>query len=484
MESEKINMISSPRPNLNETSNLLTKQPILMCQQYMCNEIITNITNKLGFTLYHMIMVIAIWCAYLGEGAQMQSFNMLMPILKNMYSFSELNILASSVFIGFVLGSAFSSILTNYYTRGKVVKVAMITYSLFSIIIIFFNNFFIFAICRFLIGVCIGVYMPQLIVNLSEILPNNNIKDLIIVSVNIFFRFGVIYFMCCFVFIMPNYAMDNYRPTMLSTNIPIIISTLLIIVYFRDSPKILLEKNNLEQIIINLEYVSKFSATYRIPSYDIEFLKDEFNKMTRYKDLTLLDNTKIKLDKVNIRLIILITTLFVSSSMINVTSMYSLPLMLYNLSIEEHLNHTNNFEIIILTQVVTVPAIIIAALIAKPIGKKYTILIGYIPCFIASVMPLLINNSLITSCSLINFFILFASCSNKLYILDVFPTSLRHTALGICLCLSKIGDTFTPLLCNISFKYWFNGPIILICVLAFIGSIFGIILPNDKKKKV
>jgi len=180
---------------------------------------------------------------------------------------------------------------------------------------------------------------------------------------------------------------------------------------------------------------------------------------------------------------VLCSLIFLTTSMVNVIYIYALPIILVKREQSQiNLNPEGSSTVaqeMLLTQIVTIPSILLSALICKYIGRKNTIAIGMILCFIASAIPAYLGKKLIISSTLVNFFIIFGQCTIKVYVIEAFPTKLRDYSLAFCYFISKFGDALTPILCNWAFNSYMYGPIIIANVLCLVGSICTLLLPFD-----
>jgi hypothetical protein len=311
---------------------------------------------------------------------------------------------------------------------------------------------------------------------------------MVILSMYIFYRCGILYFIFCFKLLQPDVTPEHWKETLLLSSLPIIFITILSRIYFQDSPKLHLSKKELYKAIdtvYDLAREKSKNGVFQISDRDIAHLKEEFVVNEHVEN-----SNKVEFSYKNLfshqysTLIILCSFIFLCASMVNVIFIYSLPLMItrktkFSRPNEFHFfKHDMAMEILI-TQIVTIPAIILSALICKLIGRKSTISMGFLLCFFATFVPCLTNKGLIVSSAFVNFFIIFAQCTIKVYIIEAFPTKLRDYALSFCFCISKIGDCLVPLMCNLSLNLFPFGPIAFASAICVTGLVASVSLPFD-----
>lgn len=244
--------ISDDSTNHNEKSDELEQTFLLKNSSNNCNSIklIENIINKIGYSNYHRILIFICGVLYFSEGAQLFSLNMLMPAMRKIFSSENVNdswyefvltFMASAFFFGFMMGTFFVGYLTKKYGRRNSINVMLNLYFIFSILIFMIENIYWITFMRVFIGFCMGILSPQFITNLSEFLPTEN-KEMVILSMYIFYRMGIIYFLFNFKLIMPNYEIENWRYTFFICSLPILLILVLSHLYLKDSPKLLFLK--------------------------------------------------------------------------------------------------------------------------------------------------------------------------------------------------------------------------------------------------
>jgi hypothetical protein len=291
----------------------------------------------------------------------------------------------------------------------------------------------------------------------------------------IFYRFGVLYFVGIFEIFSPDFYNENWKWCLALCVLPIIITTIFTFIYFEESPKMHMSKNNLEEAEQTIAKLAALSIN-RIDSSDIVKLREEYK--ANYKtnestfDLSIILSTKYR------TITFLCAIIVLSSSMINVCNMYSLPIMLTK-NEHYHQGHQGLALRVLIPQIVVIPGILFSVTSCKYLGRKFTIIIGFVSCFISSLVSSIYCEGIIISLALINFFNIISICGIKMYVIEFFPTHSRDHAVALCYFGARLGDSLCPLLCNMSFKIYSYGSMLIINILCCFGSICSILLPFD-----
>ena len=436
-----------------------------------------NILNIIGYTNYHFLLVFGCCSFYFSEGAQLYAFNLLMPIYNVILHLNSTKhlLLSSICYFGYAFGSFFVGTLTKHYNRKMPLMISLIFYSLFSILVILFQNFYWIILCRFIIGLCIGIISSLYLSNMSEYLPIFN-RELTIGLVLSSYVLGILFYIYTFKIIMPDYMnFEKWRIILLLTSLPCTVSCIFSLFIIRDSPRLLFNKDCFVEGIIELRTLTN-NTCYQLTDLDQEKLKNELaiskSKKIEFSFL-LLFSPKFRI-LTTINLLLLLTT-----SAAYVSNFYSLPLILYS----QKKKHSEMFSEIILAQSFSIPAILLASILAgiQSIGRKYSIAIGFAISFGVALIASIMEYQIIVCCSLINFFIMISYFLSKVYLIESFPSKLRDHGMSIIFVVARIAESVSPSICELMFKLFEFGPLLWICLLCLIGVVFALLIPFETR---
>lgn len=441
--------------------------------------ILQRIIERIGFTRIHFLLFISGGLICFNEGAEMISFNMLIPSMKEIFTNSKpilLSFISSIFFIGYLIGTLFVGVITKYIGRRLCLIVSLNLLAFFGTIIAIWENLYSILFCRLAVGMLIGIVTPQMLSNLFEFLPQTG-KELALFAPGIFYRLGVIYFLFSYRTIIPVTDITHWRFAFVVAIFPIIITIIFGVLFYYDSPRLLLNKNMITEAVEQLIKLSSYTNT-GITSDEIQRLHEE----GRYLSSTPVDFSYMLLfDSQYIKLTLLCSLVFFFGSSISVTNLYCLPIILYDLQVT--LPSIDSGMNMIITQVVTIPAIILGAFSCKYLGRKYTMVFGFSSCLIITFYPMIFKDGLVPSSAIINFFVMFAIVPGKLYVMEAFPTKLRDISLAFLFGVCKVGDSLTPFISDVSMKTYIFGPMIQISILSLGGLLAAYFLPQDANGK-
>jgi len=432
---------------------------------------------KIGYTNYHVLLIVGCCIFYFSQGAQIYSFNLLMPIFNNVLALNPTKhiILSSICYFGYAIGSFFVGMLTKSFNRRIPILVFISIYSLFSILVVLYQDFYWITICRFIIGFCVGILSSLYLSNLSEYLPIYY-REITIGIVLCSYILGILFYVFSFKLLMPNYQNFNqWKIILVVISLPCVVSTIYSMFIIRDSARLLLNKDKFNDAITEIRRIS-IDTKYQFKTSDEEKLRKEVsvNKMKKidFSLMILFTDKFIRLTIVNLVLMVVTSATYVSN-------FFSLPLILY----KQQKNHSELFMEIILAQSVSIPAILLASLLATlpSLGRKYTISSGLLVCVIVAGFTSLFRSGVLVCCTLINFFVFASYFLSKVYLIESFPSKLRDQGMSVIFVTARIAESLSPSICELTFKWFEYGPIFWIACLCLMGTIASLLIPFETR---
>lgn len=432
--------------------------------------------DSLPFTYKHAMILIASVMIYFSQSCQFISYNILIPVLRTEFSSSNKNLItsiSSIIFIGFLVGTLFVGKCTEKLSRRKGILIALSSITFFGITITIFESLITIFICRMIIGFFLGMMIPQVLSNLFETLPNNDYKELLMFSVFIFGRLGYVYFLSVY----PLFE-GNWRVSFVLAVSPMIITLFISVLFFTDSLKLLYNKQQIDSLINEINIYNDIRKLPPISNEEAENLKVEselFLSLSKDKN----DFSYMMLFKpIYLKSTILFIIMTTFSAMVSLTNIYTLPLIFSSNNAEYNISN------MIITQCVTIPAVVFAAISSKFLGRKSTIIIGFSMCFFFSLLPFFYSKSFVIASSIINFFVMFIICTVRLFVMEIYPTKLRDISLAVVYAIAMIGEAITPFLSDFSMGIsLIRGTYVQINLLSFIGLVASIIISSEKKNE-
>jgi len=166
MEKEENKALLSPIDQL-ETINENNESP-----QFYSS--IDDVLKKVGYGKEQWKMILTAFLVKLTSSYNLFLFDYLIVYLKDYYplSYTEITIISSLVFLGVAMSNFLSGFLTKILDKRTIVLGSLLSAVTINFIITFaFNNKYIFAVCRILAGIPVGLCLPLVMNNLNEVLP-------------------------------------------------------------------------------------------------------------------------------------------------------------------------------------------------------------------------------------------------------------------------------------------------------------------------
>lgn len=323
-------------------------------------------------------------------------------------------------------------------------------------------------------GICIGIVSTQTLSGLTEFLPVEH-RELAVAIVISCYSVGVIYFLCIFKLVDPDFQVGKWRTILIYSSFPCIIACVYILFAFRDSPRLHFNKERFEEGMNGLKELNKGTNVVITQENEDNIKKELAINKTKKIDFSF----QLLFSEKYARLTLVNLFLMTSTSIVYVSNFFSLPLILY----KERKHHTHIFIEIIIAQSIAIPAIILAALISgiPNFGRKNTIMIGLFFSLWVSIYPWALQSGIVVCCALINFFNMIAYFLSKLYLIESFPSKLRDHGMSLIFLIARFGESLSPFICEELFKHYEFGPMMFISGLLLIGLIASFFIPFETR---
>lgn len=370
----------------------------------------------------------------------------LIPILENEWNLTldQQSVLSSVFFIGFFFGSIASGQIGDRLGRRKPLLVSVFFNFTFGIISSFSVNFLMLCIFRGLFGVVIGIIIPLSYSYLSEVLPKE-IRGKCLVLTGTFFTVGAL--ITCLVAYLTLDSIDhgNWRGVTLWTSCPGIITFFLCVFCMHESPRYLLMNEQRD------EFMKVVKVMMRQNKRNNEITEKEIEKLYIWiKEQKSEENNEfgspLQLFKENRKFITpLLWIIWFVLSACAYGIIYILPEILKKINVEtETINEKEDFQNIALSCLFEIPSGIISIFLIerKLFGRKNLITISFLLSSLFNFLAYFVWYDK-------NVFLFFSSCSRFFlsvgflvvvpFTLEIYPTNVRVTGVGIASSFSRVG---------------------------------------------
>lgn len=473
-----------------------TQNGVLLSPQNLSSSNVTKITDEkyvsnknslpylqelidgMGVTNFHYLICFTCCIFYFNDGCLIFELNFIYPELIKVLNLTKVSqaILTSSLFLGKLVGSATSSVISSYFGREYPLKILSGCLAFFSLIILLFENYYWMCACRLVVGFSLEAMSCLFLPTITEYIPSNR-REVILTTVLASSRLGIIFYVVCFYFFLSNQMILEDRDPTAIWKFSIMLSSLITVLGFaltnlavRESARFLIINKKVEEGIEALQEISPVGNMIdKLKMHDEaeEYMRSNVN--ASFMDLF----TKY------LRVSFLMGIGLFCASTNYIGNMYALPKTFGNKY------ETKLLISVIFQQILSVIGLVIGAALAytKTLGRKYTLFISFFFPFLIAILTLVQESGFEISSPIMNMFITISYVMSKIYVSEVFPTRLRVAALAFVMSCAQIGNFSAPPLCDYLTTFNNYGSLILLAISSFIGSCSTLFLPYETSKK-
>lgn len=438
-----------------------------------------ELINRIGFTFYHFILLLNICLIFFHTGIQIFSINIIIQNLKLKIEMTNLYVLliGASYFVGELIGSITSSFISKKFGRVTPLIICMMLSFIFTNIVTVLYDLTPLIIFRVLNGICTGQAIVMAKTSVGESVPSF-IRPLILALPYAAYRVGVISFILTEHFMKEaSFSPDSWRYSLLINSISILLSIIISLVYLEESPRLQIYMNKIDDLV---NYLKRQAEGKRIHIHEDEFqqLREQANFTSQQHHImpytTLLKKPFLGIYSASLALGFLI-------SFINIANMFVLPLVFMNAT-----HNTDSIWVdMTLQQFFTVFAIFFAVLLATKtfLGRRFSIYGGLVLTAITALIGAALGGNLKVMSIIMTASSIIAYVVFKIYMIELYPTSVRDMAFSTVYVASKVGDSLAHFMLNSVYALSIVAPVYLIGVISLLASFLIFVLTIETRDK-
>lgn len=451
-----------------------------------------SITNRISVKVYLIIMLVI-----MAEGAEATVVSFLVNILEVEWNFSvfQKGIFGSCGAVGALAGGIFSGSFSDMNGRKPLFIIGTALASLFCFLSAFTSGFYLFSCCRVVYGFGVGISLSSASSLTTEITSTKK-RALMLNVIWLFFPVGELY---CAVLAdnllvdddldMKDNKIENWRKLIIMIGIPCFICAFLTW-FVEESPRFLLLKKRYSQAIEVLNRFKESNNQPRLENDEVDQIykeADELRSTYSTESENYLSNIKTLFSWRYLRLTLLIGSIyFICSASWNGLS-YIMPKILIAKQKQDSLNNDtvsnphDPYRTFIISAVFEIPCTIISSVLAevKSLGRKGSMILSFVLCVIPGILILLSVPGFTVYMIIIRFLTVIPYGIIYIYNNEVYPTSIRATAMGILASMSKVSSIITPFIMIYLFEITMTLPLLYITIVFVLGAIFSYLLPYE-----
>ncbi|OZI68650.1 MFS transporter [Bordetella genomosp. 1] len=424
--------------------------------------------ERLPFSRFHfkLLMIGGLGLAFEALDAGIIAF--IIPSLRTQWGLStgEIGWIASSTYVGFLIGALFSGILGDRYGRKKVMMYALMLFCVATFINAFARNYHEFYILRMIAGIGMGAEGAIIAPYLAEFV-SSKYRGRFTGALAGFFSFGFVLSALLGYFIVPM-SDQGWRYIMIIASVPVIF-----LLWWRkslfESPRWLEHTGQTEEanrICTAIETQVQQQLGRPLPA-PVSTRKTPVKPGPQQSALAKLATlfSKTYLGTTVLVWVFWITVLF---------CYYAFLVWIPSLLVERGFTITKSFSYTILIYLAQIPGYFSAAYFNDKVGRKYTILAYMLlSCLAALGLAFATGETQIILLSmLLSFGMNGVIAGQYTYTAEIYPTAIRATGMGAASAFARIGSIASPTIVGVAYPVLgFGGVFAMMTAILLIGGL-------------
>lgn len=401
---------------------------------------ITARLERLPFSRFHFKLLVMGGLGFTFEAMDAAIVAFILPVIRVQWELTsfQTGLLASSTYIGFLIGALFAGMLGDLFGRRIVMMWALTIFCSMSLVNAFVTDWHTFFLFRSLAGIGMGAEGAIIAPFLAEFV-SNRYRGSFTGALAGFFSFGFVLAALIGYFLVP--LSDNaWRFALALTAVPVI--TLL---WWRkslfESPRWLISRGRHEEAEKVVSYIEAQVVRSGVELSPVE--------ETHVKAIPVNNNGMLKTLKLLWTGPLARTTAMIWCLWLSITfCSYAFFTWIPGLLVQQGMTISKSFSFSILIYLAQIPGYYSAAWFNEKIGRKATI-VSYL--FLACAAALLLafapsNNVIVMASILLSFAMNGVNAGQYAYTPEVFPTEVRATGMGAASAFGRIGAIASPML--------------------------------------
>lgn len=441
---------------------------------------IDELLDEIGYTYYHYFLLFILILIFFADGTEVLVISLILKSLEKEWQLSPVSkaFLASSAFIGLMIGSFFTSKVLDLYGRKKFLITGSVIVLIFGFLSAFSQKSWQLFIFRLLTGFGIGMQIPAATVLATETIPNYN-RSHYLTNMWIAFPVGELYVCVIALIFMPEFEYNQWRTVLLFCLIPTVLCLVGSFLLFESSRYYLSYKKKEEAKEI-LRSLAKLSRNAKLTEIRLLEIVEETNDnpLNKYES-----DYKQLFSKRFLRLTINTWFIWFIVGVTQYINVYMLPQILAFLHPKSKFQPKGLvFKDIIISNLISLPKTLIAGFLSEVpfLGRVRSICLLFCLTIIASILVFIDVNHIHIYGGLIKLSASGVSAIMKVYCTEAYPTKIRGLGYGTGYSISRLGGVTAPFISEL-FIYYFGLISPFYCVLVFpiIGIINTFLLPYE-----
>lgn len=396
--------------------------------------------ERLPFGRFQYKLLLMGGLGYMFEAVDAAIIAFLLPVLRPLWGLTsvETGMLASSTYVGFLVGAAAAGGLGDRFGRKNIMMWALVLFCGAALASAFVNDWIHFMSLRVVGGIGMGAEAAIIAPFLSEFIGAKK-RGAFTASLAGFFSFGFVAAALIGYFIVPM-GDDGWRYALVVTALPVVL-----VLWWRrtvhESPRWLENRGRHEEA---LQIIEKIEAEFTQRGIKLPPPAPSRAPAATQRPATFGETFKALFSPSLRRVTIMSWILWFSVTF----SIYLFFTWIPGLLVERGMTISKSFSFSLIIYCAQIPGYFSAAWICERIGRQYTIVLYMVGSAVSAISLAYVqtDQQVLIMSIMLSFFINGVSAGEYAYTPEVFPTRVRATGVGSASAFGRIGAISSPIL--------------------------------------
>lgn len=386
--------------------------------------------NRLGIGRFQMTVFLLCGLAEAGNGVQQLSVSFLLSYLGDLYHLSTHGkaLVGSVAGLGMAIGATFFGRLSDVKGRRYAFTASLLTSGFFGVLCAASPTFATFLVFRGLLSIGIGGNVPLAFTVYTEMSPKRS-RGLYLTSLEAFWSVGAVVSCVIALLVLPT---AGWRLFQLLSSVPALLLAFVVVFYLPETPRYLVVTGRVREAQMLLHKIADDNGKPKLKQFRLRasLERQHFNH-----------SVSAIFEGPYLRTTLLLFALFFLLSF-GCGIFVWLPILLRGKGFEA----VSMYRSMIILASAQVPGVLAAAYLVENTGRKQAVSFFFVAGGVSMLLFAVAQGepAVVLSSLLMEFFLAGSNGALSAYAVEVFPTSLRSSAMGACSALSRFSSVVNP----------------------------------------
>lgn len=386
--------------------------------------------NRIGVGRFQILMFLLCGLSEAANGIQQLSVSFLLHYLGELYHLSNHGkaLVGSVAGLGMAIGATVFGRVSDIKGRRYAFTASLLTSGVLGVLCAASPSFGVFLVFRGLLSIGIGGNVPLAFSVYTEMSPKRS-RGLYLTSLEAFWSVGAVVSCVLALLLLPSAGWKYYQ---LACSVPALLLAFVVVFNMPETPRYLVVSGRVREAQLTLQKMADANGKPKLKKFQLRASLEKHSFNHSFSSL---------FEGAYLRTTLLLFALFFLLSF-GCGVFVWLPVLLREKGFEVQ----SMYRSMILMATCQVPGVLAAAYMVENFGRKKAV--GFF--FLAGAVSMTLfalssaEASVVSSSLLMEFFLAGSNGALSAYTVEVFPTSLRSSAMGACSALSRFSSVVNP----------------------------------------